>query len=95
MTTKVPTPKPAHSPKLRDHRWQVDVSSPVPSKFAPGKTAQRVHTTGRFVTENGARAWAEATRKPGEKANLTYYSKIDNWLSHGIDTLTDEGWRGC
>lgn len=94
MTNKVPTPKAPGDRRLRDHRFHVTISAPVPSKFAPGKMASRVHTEGRFVTEKGARAWAEAMRKAGEKANLTYYSKIDNWLSHGIDTLTDEGWRG-
>lgn len=91
---KVPTPKHPGDPALRDRRFHVYISAPVPSKFAPGKMAQRVHTEGRFASEKGARTWAEATRKPGERATLTYFSKIDGWRPHAWDTLTDEGWQG-
>ena len=94
MTNKIPTPKAPGDRRLRDHRFHVYISAQVPSKVAPGKMAQRVHTEGRFVTEKAARIWAEVMRKPGEKVNLAYFSKIDGWKPHGIDTLSDEGWRG-
>lgn len=85
----LPTPKPAHSPKLRDGRWEVNIASPMPER--PG--SWKVHTTGRFVTQDGARRWAEGMRKDGDRAQLTRYRAVDGWQSHAAGTLDDNGWR--
>ena len=89
MVTTLPTPLPPHSHKLREGRWEVDVSRPSARRAG----SWVVHTTGRFVTEAAARRWAEGVRTDGERAGLTRCRATEGWQRRAVDTLTDDGWK--
>lgn len=91
-TNSLPTPKGPGHPKLRDGRFHVNISSATDRLQPNGKPVWKVHTEGRFVTEKAARLWAEGMRKPGDRASITRYSKIDGFRPHAWASLTDEGW---
>lgn len=73
-------PKPVNSPKLRDHRYEVDIARPN------ARGTHTVHTTLRYATPVAARTVAEALPVDDEHAlvNITYYSARDNWQSHHV-----------
>jgi hypothetical protein len=90
MTTASLSPLPPHARALRNHRWETQIAAPNPRR----ERSWIVRSTGRFTEQTDARSWAEAWRKPGERARMTYYSATDGWRPHAIATLTDNGWEG-
>lgn len=85
-----PTPLPANSRKLRDHRFAVDVYGPKNERGGYPNIA-----TGRFLTDADARAWADEVYPDAFGAAVTYYSARTGWRSQFVASRRDGAWGGA
>jgi hypothetical protein len=70
-----PTPLPAHSPKLRNRRYQVEILV----RHATRAGSWMSIATGRFVNVDDAHAWADAVHADAERVNVTFLSARTGW----------------
>ena len=87
MSTNL-TPLPAHSPKLRNRRYQVEVLAPHAKRAGSWMSV----ATGRFTNVDDAKAWADSVHAGAERVSIIFLSARDGWRTHSSGTRVAGVW---
>ena len=82
-----PKPLSPNSPKLRRHRYETWVGGP---KKANG--GRSIIAEGRFVTYDGAKAWADENYPNAEVVMVTSYAASRGWQAQHVGRRKNGMW---